>query len=370
VCSCRVRRFRATRSRQLRKDRFANVLTFDDAALSARLAHSATLAVTRASSLRCSKSITLFADAAQRAHGGVCQSEPRVPCTTKRQVECQRSSTSERKVRPSDIRCRWLESRGAIGDSAWRVGNIKGIGCAHPSRMELSRRARDRSRCSSECQRNGVNVMPIRTTWLAVVALAACSAAGTRETLGTHDSGAPRAGTSREALLGPQGAVTLLQSAIAFGAVLHAWARPASPTCPDLVTNEPTLNNLAGIVLAMPPQNPGGGPIPVTASALEYVLQKIPKVDASDAAAGEQRSRSQWHRDRGQRMPGQRQSRRRAHPVQRPQRVAAQERSHGGARRDCLRGPARQAAGQRASRLSVPGIPANPALSHGTQEQT
>jgi hypothetical protein len=215
---------------------------------------------------------------------------------------------------------------------------------------------------------------PIRSRWLTVAFLAACSASGTRETLGTHDPGAPRGGsggksgtggtggtggsgtsasggsggsgaggsvsvggiggldagerdagvcasadvqvtrvvptvwlvveastfwsftvegrtaweTSREALLGPQGAVTLLQSELAFGAITHSWAGNFNPNCPVFVISEPALNNLAGITRALPSQFPGDHSWALTASAMEYVLQKIPKVDAGDPTAGEQ----------------------------------------------------------------------------------
>jgi hypothetical protein len=213
----------------------------------------------------------------------------------------------------------------------------------------------------------GSKSQPIRGPWVAVAVLAACSATGTRESLGTHDPGTPRSGaggtggtggsgvsasggsggsgtggsasvggisgldgggerdsgicasadvqvarvvptvwlvvetttsmqivvegrslweTAREALLGPQGAVSVLQSAIAFGAVLHGYAKLGSPTCPDFVTTEATLNNSAGISQALPAQYPQGA-FPMTARALDHVLTKIAKSDAGDPAAGE-----------------------------------------------------------------------------------
>ena len=91
---------------------------------------------------------------------------------------------------------------------------------------------------------------------------------------------------AREALLGPRGAVTLLQNAIAFGAVVHGYATLGSPTCPDLTTAEATLNNSASIASAMPAQYPEGS-FPLAANALEYVLSKMPKGDAGDPTTGE-----------------------------------------------------------------------------------
>lgn len=76
----------------------------------------------------------------------------------------------------------------------------------------------------------------------------------------------------RDALIGPSGVVTKLESVVEFGSAIYSNADPMS--CPSMHEVAPGLQNLHAIEQAFPTKEPGGGT--PTGEALQKVVDSLP----------------------------------------------------------------------------------------------
>ena len=87
----------------------------------------------------------------------------------------------------------------------------------------------------------------------------------------------------RDALIGPSGVVTKLESVVEFGSAIYSNADPMS--CPSMREVAPGLQNLRTIEQAFPTKEPGGGT--PTGEALQKVVDSLPAFNPGPDTVGQ-----------------------------------------------------------------------------------